>query len=231
MNFISHYFIDRELDDSLFVVGVCTPDLLSIFNRNVRLNEREIHRLFQGDQVSEHQMSFAQGVIRHFQVDKLFHSSRFFHEETRLLSKQLRDEFTDSDIKRTFFVAHVLLELVLDKLLIHQDEKLLAQFYDHFSAHDASKMAALTAWLAQTELPSYENFLRNFVADRHLYHYTDWTYIVYVLKRILRRVGISEYNYLNAPAFMDFLERYEASLALRQTDVQQEMAEKLAKEL
>jgi len=216
MNFLSHFFLDRQIDDSLFVVGACTPDLLSVFDRKIKFKEREVSKRVLNSQLSPEQQSFYQGVIRHFQVDKLFHSSDFFHSETQRLGQDLREAFPNQEIKRSFFVAHILLELVLDRLLIHEDEKYLSTFYTHFERCQPAHIRELSSWLAGEPItPSYDAFLRKFTRDKHLYRYQQWDYIIYVLKRIMRRVGIFEYKYLDSPQFLRFLNQYEMELATR----------------
>ncbi len=216
MNFLSHFFLDHQIDDSLFVVGASTPDLLSVFDRKIKFKERDISRRVQDREISAEQHSFYQGVIRHFQVDKIFHSSDFFHEETRKMSQNLREAFPQSDIQRSFFVAHILLELSLDRLLIQEDEMLLHKFYNHFENCKAAQIRKLTSWLADDAyLPSYDAFIHKFTQDKHLLRYKDWGYIIYVLKRILRRVGIFEYAYLDSPHFLVFLQAYENDLGTR----------------
>lgn len=220
MNFLSHYFLDHQIDDSLFVVGASTPDLVSIFDRKIKFKERGISKRVQDSEVTAEQLSFYQGVIRHFQVDKLFHSSDFFHEETTQLSHNLRVTFPNSEIQRSFFVAHILLELALDKLLIQEDETLLYKFYNHFERCTPQRLKKLTGWLAGGEsMTSYDAFLRKFTRDQHLYRYKDWSYIIYVLKRIMRRVGIFEYAFLDSKEFMDFLHAYENDLGTRYQQV------------
>lgn len=229
MNFLSHYYLDHDVDDSLFVVGASTPDLLSIFDRKIKFKEGHISKRVQDSEVTAEQQSFYQGVIRHFQVDKLFHSSDFFHEETTQLSHKLREAFPDADIQRSFFLAHILLELTLDRLLIQKDESLLYQFYHHFDRCTPQRIKKLTGWLAGTDaLTSYDAFLRKFTRDQHLYRYKDWSYIIFVLKRILRRVGIFEYAYLDSRAFMSFLFAYESDLASRYQQVLQDFMRKLS---
>lgn len=229
MNFLSHYFLDHQIDDSLFVVGASTPDLLSIFDRKIKFKEREISKRVQDREVTAEQLSFYQGVIRHFQVDKLFHSSDFFHEETQELSHKLRLSFPKNELQRSFFVAHILLELSLDRLLIQQDETLLYKFYQHFERCTPQRIKKLTGWLAGRELlTSYDAFLGKFTRDQHLYRYKDWSYIVYVLKRILRRVGIFEYDYLDSKDFMVFLHTYESDLGLRYQQVLEGFMRKLS---
>lgn len=216
MNFISHFYFDRHVPDSLFAVGVSTPDLLSIYNRSIRLHDRRIQHLTTIAGTPE-QQQFLHGVLRHFDGDKVFHSSKFFEEETHHLSAVLRQAFGEAQIPRSFFVSHVLLELIIDKVLIADSAELLNQYYGHFEAHPIPLMVALTEWAAGTRIPGYGQFLEKFLERKFLYRYRDWGYVGLVLKHILQRVGVTEYAYLDDSRFPMLMHQYETRLRTRYT--------------
>ena len=123
MNFISHYFLDRDLDDSWFFAGISTPDLVSVFDRNVRLKKRKMPPI-QEDVSTPGQISFYKGVMRHFEVGSHFSIPLSFSiPETAIISRLLKQSFIPGEVERSFFVAHIALELILDKVLIqtHRD--------------------------------------------------------------------------------------------------------------
>ena len=213
MNFISHYFLDKELDDSFFFVGISTPDLLSVFDRSIRLKENRLPLLMEKEALPA-EVSFYHGVLRHFEVDALFHSSAFFHEETGRISQLLRATFPGFGFHRLFFVSHVLFELLLDKILIDQDPNLLPEYFRHFEQQPA-QVAQLTQWITRTEIPGYDNYFEKFVQRKHLYLYSDWKYVIYVLKRILQRVPIAKFSYLDDPRFLTAIRAYEVELTAR----------------
>jgi hypothetical protein len=215
MNFLSHYYFDRHLTDDWFAIGVSTPDLLSIFNREVRLRESHITALSFTPNLSAEQRGFFRGVLRHFEGDKVFHSSPFFHDETHTLAALLRREFGPDVVARSFFVSHILLELTLDKVLIQTHPGLLEKYYHHFDTHSPHEIAALTEWVAGVRLPSYEGFIEKFIERKFLYQYTHWDHVVYVLKRILQRVNVLQYSYLDRPRFAALMDAYEAQLTER----------------
>lgn len=211
MNFLSHYYLDRHITNHNFVVGVCTPDLLSIFDREVRIKSKKMHH-HQG--TSEFDF-FQTGVERHFEADKIFHSSPFFQEECKYISAELQELFGTNGIKRSFFVSHILLELMLDKVLIKQDSGLVDGFYYHFKQVGYQQIVEMTEKLAERELSAYTAFLQRFIQHQYLYHYSEYEYIIFVLRRLLRRVGVPEGSYLNDTAFVGFLASYETRLETR----------------
>lgn len=212
MNFISHFFFDRRLDDSLYVLGIASPDLLSAFNRKVKLHQHPIERLMAEHPGDSKRLRFAQGVLRHFECDALFHNSDFFHTETARLSAALHEAFPNRPTMRSYFIAHVLLELLLDKLIIEDDRSLLDHFYRHFDLVGVEALARHTEWVAGVPLEGYDKFLRRFCSSRHLYRYVDPGYITYALRMTMKRAGVAETGFLDSSSFQGFLDSYEKTL-------------------
>lgn len=214
MNFLSHYYLDRDRDDSWFFLGVSTPDLVSIFDRNVRLKKNRMPLIHENEN-SEAEISFYNGCLRHIEVDGIFHSSDFFKEETGIIGQLLRDAYDKEELSRTFFVAHVALELILDKILIQETPGLVRNYYDHMEKYSLDKQLEITEWVTRTKLPGYKGFLHKFISRRYLSHYTDWDHVVFVLKKILMGVGVSKIEFLHHRKFIDIMSGYEKGLTER----------------
>jgi len=205
MNFLSHFYLDRQSSDSLFVSGTCTPDLMSIFSRAVRVKHQSLI-------IPIGTETFYQGVLRHYAADKAFHTCDFFLEESHAITLFLREHFTSNQVHRTFFIGHVLVELMIDKVLIAQDETLVSDFYAHLETVTAHKLAESTQYFVDKPLLGYEAFLQRFIQNRYLFHYSKYEYIIFVLKQIVQRVGISETSFMDSQTFAHFLEEYEKEL-------------------
>ncbi|WNJ21164.1 hypothetical protein [Pontibacter sp. G13] len=217
MNFLSHFYLDWHLDDSLFFMGVSTPDLVSVFDRNVRLKENRMPSFIPGETPPNCE-SFRIGVLRHFEVDRIFHTSDFFYEETHRLSRMIESRIPAHELHRVFFVSHVLFELVLDKILIHEEPDLLPAFYRHLEEYSIPEFVKLTEWVTQVDMPGYDGFLNRFMSKRYLREYTDWQQVFFILRKIMVGVGITKYQYLKDPVFFDLMKEYEAGLAERFQD-------------
>ncbi|MFK7922157.1 MAG: hypothetical protein AB8H47_09380 [Bacteroidia bacterium] len=211
MNFLSHFYLDRDISNPYFTVGASTPDLVSIFNRRVRLKANRMPDIKSGA-VSPEQVAFYNGIHQHFEVDRIFHTSDFFHTETQLISKRLTDIFGAERISRGFFVAHILLELLLDKILLEHDPSLADTYYRHLEEVGIKQVSELTQWAVKQDLPRYEGFFSRYMDRKYLYHYADWQEVIIVLRRILMRVSIHRFEYLHSPRFLQFAHEYEAEL-------------------
>ena len=77
MNFAAHFFLDMDRPESLFHIGAATPDLLSIYNAELRIKESHLGQIdheFLGD-VEE---IFIAGIKRHFMQIRSFTLLDFF---------------------------------------------------------------------------------------------------------------------------------------------------------
>jgi len=214
MNFIAHYYMDRHVEDSYFFLGVNAPDLVSIHNRRVRLKEHNLPLLMEND-ASEREINFYNGVLRHLEVDRVFHTSPFFERETEILGQLFRERFSEGTIKRSYFLAHILFELMLDRVMMVDDPSLLSRYYGHWENVSNTEIVHLTEWMAGKHLPGYASFLKKFVRKKYLYHYQEIELFTGVIRRIMERVRITETDFLYTPAFQDLLVTYEQGLRSR----------------
>lgn len=207
MNFISHFSLDRFHPDSEYLVGVCIPDLLSIYNRKLRIKHLSHHLHFPLPL-----QKFYQGIVRHYDTDKIFHTCEFFERECNVVSADLRKMFPDGSAKRSFFVAHVLIEILIDKILIEEDNQLVRDFYFHLHKIGAVRITEMTQAFLDTPASTFSGFLQKFLDNEYLYHYESYEYIIFVLKRIVGRVGIEETAYMDTPFFLEYLREFEKKI-------------------
>ncbi|RMG24032.1 MAG: hypothetical protein D6730_13330 [Bacteroidetes bacterium] len=227
MNYFSHYFLDKDRTDSLFFVGVMTPDLISTFNRSRRLKAGRLPIVIEHE-ATEEQLSFYNGVLRHFEVDDVFHNSDFFHRETRLITHTLKEGFGKEHIPRAFFISHILFELMLDRILIKQHSSLLYAFYRHFQEKDIQLLVQLTEWVACQPLPGYDHFLKRFGEVRFLYRYADWDFILEVMRMVMDKVNISRLDFLFSDKFLVLMQKYEEGLRRRLPRALNQLASELS---
>lgn len=193
-------------------MGAATPDLLSIYNERLRIKKHHLQGL-EALPLTPEGETFALGVARHFKADDAFHSSPFFAEETAFINDQLKQNFITQNNQRKFFLAHVLLELVLDKVLINNYPDIIDEYYAHFAVtFPYSPVKRYTETISRHPLPNYEHFLEKFVQGRFLQHYNKADHIVYVLRRVLRRAGVSDPTFLDDAAFPALLGLIEERL-------------------
>ncbi len=212
MNFLAHFYLDRSHTSSSFVVGAATPDLLSIYNSGLRIKAGHVDHLAP-EIKTQVDPQFLLGLERHFHADRVFHSCELFTQETHALSRMLEERLPQVEVPRKYFIAHILLELLLDKVLIHHDPEILGDYYRHFEQlapfHD---LRLGTEAVSAHPMPNYEAFLAKFVENKYLYHYTENDHLIYILRRLLRRVGIEESRFLDDPRFDALMRDFEVRI-------------------
>ena len=212
MNLVAHFYLDRQRVNSYFTVGAATPDLLSIYNSRLRIKQRHLRKLTEEER-GRVNPPFLDGLQRHFFADGVFHTSPLFHSETKRVSNMLVDYFPDLNIERKFFIGHILLELLLDKVLITRHPGILESYYGHFESLQPFRDVRQSLEIAVGhELPNYERYLSRFLRRKYLYHYADPEHLAWLLRHILRRVRISNTEYILSPTFFKLMEDYEAGL-------------------
>lgn len=184
MNFLSHFYFERENTDDYIVMGVVLPDLIKNADKTWNLNPQKNEYLF--TDVPEYN-SLLTGWKRHLKVDRLFHSSDFFKNQTAIL-KQLILPAVETGPVKAFFLAHIGLELILDQLLLEHHLVDADRFYKRLQA---SRKNELTGFLRLAGLPDqqkFDQFLGEFINSRYLFSYAEIDNITYSLNRICMRL-------------------------------------------
>ena len=128
MNFLSHYQLASQNDSPYYTLGVLLPDLIPGFTK---LNkQKSIDCIYT---VQEEEM--IAGVAFHLKTDRVFHNLEIFHELTKQLTRVLTSN-SIFKIPRSFFIAHVLVELLIDKFLVESNPEKATQFYSELDEID-----------------------------------------------------------------------------------------------
>jgi hypothetical protein len=190
MNFLSHFYFTQNKNDPYFSLGSVLPDLLRNYDDSWRIKpEKEIERFNKNSESA----SLLKGWELHLQVDKSFHSSEFFLQETSTLRKKLALIFRRLPI-RPFFLAHVGYELTLDRLLIHNELIKTDHFYQELALCNPYFIQDFLTTAGIKESSGFLNFLNSFIESKYLESYRESKSIVHALDRIGRRVWTVKFN-------------------------------------
>ena len=190
MNFLSHFFFTQHANDPYFTLGSVLPDLMRNYNGSWKIKpEKDVEQFSRNPESA----SLLKGWELHLHVDKIFHSSASFLQETSALRKSLFPVFTRLPI-RPFFLAHVGYELTLDSLLILNGSIKTDQFYQELASCDAHVIQEFLTNAGISEPSGFLNFLKSFIESKYLESYRESKNIVYALDRIGRRVWNVKFN-------------------------------------
>lgn len=218
MNFLSHYFLDRNTNDNCyFFAGLCVPDLLSLYARIFRIPFQKIE--FEEEEKSDYN-NFLKGLKRHEQVDGLFHNSEFFRQQMRNVSELLRAQKFHSQNLRSFFLAHIVVELMLDKILIQRYPELLDDYYKTLERVDLNLFYQFLnqmnqKWMGTDEknILTLKDAMQRFCKRKFLTGFVNRANIIFALNRMRMSVGLDELSNEDKIPLDKVLMDYEQTLA------------------
>ena len=119
MNFLSHYYLLPEKDNTDKVVGNLLPDLIRGFTK-IYHKELKDNPQLQGSDILE-------GIHYHMLTDAVFHEHDFFLENCEWIKSNIKTQQLPKN--RSFIVAHVMVELIIDQYLMEKESHLAPSFY------------------------------------------------------------------------------------------------------
>jgi hypothetical protein len=221
MNFLSHYYFDRDTTDCYFTLGTVLPDLLKNADKTIILHpEKLIHS-------NPSVNSIIQGWNKHLLVDKYFHSSEFFLIHSHQLKKELSPVITGSPVK-PFFLGHIAIELILDNLLITNNKINVTDFYNHLDNCREKVIRTFLEFAGMKKPDVFFEFYDEFKSSRYLNTYINIDQITYALKRICMRVWNNPFTQQHEQDMCDILTTYRLSLLGTYKSIYQEISGQLA---
>ncbi len=183
MNFLSHYYFDRDNTNAYEVLGCILPDLLKNANNSWNIYPEKKDHHYQNPIHKD----LLKGWKKHLLVDRIFHNTAFFFFHQHQLKLELRNIIKDSPVK-PFFLGHIGLELILDHLLITEDRIDVNGLYHHLETPTNKEIESffLLNGLANTE--KFFLFFETFKKEKYLGNYREVKSITYSLKRICMRL-------------------------------------------
>ncbi len=205
MNFLSHFYFDRETDDCYFILGTVLPDLLKNADKTIIIHPEKLQH------TNSDVNALIKGWNKHLEVDRYFHSSDFFLTHSHQLKKLLAPVIEGSPVK-PFFLGHIALELILDNLLITTNKIEAHSFYEHIA--DCAN-EPIHEFLTSADLKDTTKFFRffdGFKRDGYLHTYSETPKIAYALKRICMRVWKDPFTEEHEDEMNDVLVTYREYL-------------------
>jgi hypothetical protein len=204
VNLLSHYYLEQH-QSAYHKLGALMPDLIYRFNHKLR---REIfsHGMPEGE---EHRQIFS-GIKQHYAVDVWFHGSEFFSHYSRLIHGRMKELPLPNVSHRSYFLAHVFLELMLDRLLAEQYPYLCVEMYVDLESVNPEAVVSYFSRVGKTGV--FSEFLNNFsrlLDARHLPWLSDNEMFVKALFRTYRRINPANPSREEAHILMELTEQIE----------------------
>lgn len=212
LNYFSHYYFDRHDASQIHNFGLVIPDFVRNFMKGKRLKPGPV-----GTAHSDDLQMLHTGALKHFERDARFHNSTYFHTVTGDLGQILKPAFEQAGIPRYWWGAHLLAEMMLDRVLILQEPELIRDFYRDLKDSDD---ATVRDYLEMAGLHEHSDFfmrLDRFRELQYLMRYVEDDAMVYSLSRVYQYAGVSpewtrEQSLLVAPVIPELENRIFESL-------------------
>ena len=225
MNFLSHFYFDRDTSDPHQVMGMVLPDLLKNANKKWSIRPEKHEAEYQGPALK----NLYRGWQRHIAVDKHFHCSEFFIFHTQTMRTAMAP-FLETSPARPSFVAHIALELMLDSLLLTEKSLSTAPFYTHLIEADKTVLEAFFLINNLNDTTIFFSFLEEFIDARYLNTYSNPKEIVYALHRICMRVWDDPFNETQKLQLTSILIDYQERLKKDFMQIFDEIEEQLVRD-
>jgi hypothetical protein len=186
LNYFAHYFFDHRPGDVHHNLGLLTPDFVRNFLPGKRLQPEK----FSGHELPEAK-ALHQGALKHLQRDKRFHQSAFFSEITPKIGTLIKPVFQQHNIPRAWFAAHLIAELMIDRVLIKQEPQMIARFYSELQQTDTAVVNAYLKTMHLSETDEFNKRLQRFCELRYLMEYVHNPAFAFSLSRIYMYAGVS----------------------------------------
>ncbi|MFV1966194.1 MAG: hypothetical protein ACC628_12285 [Pirellulaceae bacterium] len=176
------------MDDPFFVAGTAVPDWLSVVDRRVRVTSKSAkQQVEEGDPTVA---AVAAGIVQHHYDDAWFHGTAVFVSLNLEFSKGIRQRYPEDTSFRPSFLAHILVEILLDAELISRQPDRLVAYYEVLDAFDAARISKAVNQMATRPAERLEAFIPRFSAERFLYDYAEDGKLLGRLNRVMQRVGM-----------------------------------------
>jgi hypothetical protein len=181
MNFLSHYYFDRDTTNCYHTLGTVLPDLLKNADKTINIHPEKLHH------PDKNINDILLGWHKHLEVDRFFHSSGFFIERSHAIKNLLAPAITGSPVK-PFFQGHIALEIMLDNLLITNNKASVDDFYSHLNSCKTEVIKEFLNFSGLKDTDRFFKFYDGFKTSRYLESYIHNHQVTYALKRICMRV-------------------------------------------
>jgi hypothetical protein len=221
MNFLSHYYFDRNIANCYYTLGTVLPDLLKNADKTIVLHPEKLRHS------NASVNSIIDGWNKHLAVDRYFHSSDFFLTHSHQLKKLLAPVIEGSPVK-PFFLGHIALELILDNLLLTTGKLTVHGFYDQMAGCSIETIQEFLTFAELKDTTRFFQFFERFKKDGYLHSYAETHQIAYALKRICMRVWQDPFTAEHENAMNGILDDYRAIIIDNFMSVFDEIEEKTA---
>jgi len=207
VNYLSHYFFDRDEDNKYFNIGLILPDLARSHIAKLRINPYK-NITFTTKEIA----SMNDGCNKHFASDRKFHNWMTFVDLTNKATDMIR-ESGDKDINRDYFITHIMVEILLDKILLDQNPTLADDFYAMIDSVEMDWILKFMRYAGLQDDELWKGQHKRFMKAAFLKSYTSVENVVAAVEGVCANLGMIELNDDQRNLLIEICEAIEPELA------------------
>ena len=207
MNYLSHYYFDRDEDKKYFNLGLILPDLARAHIAKLRINPYK-NITFTTKEIA----SMNDGCNKHFASDRKFHNWMTFVELTNKATDMIR-ESGDKDINRDYFITHIMVEILLDKILLDKNPSLADDFYAMIDSVEMDWILKFMRYAGLQDDELWKGQHRRFMKAAFLKSYTSVENVIAAVEGVCANLGMIELNDDQRNLLIEICEAIEPELA------------------
>jgi hypothetical protein len=175
-------------DNKYYNIGLVLPDLARAHIPKLRINPyRNIE--FTTEEIG----AINRGCNRHFESDRKFHNWATFVRLSQEAIDQIR-ESGDKDLDRDYFISHILVEILLDKILLEQNPNLAEEFYTMINSVEMDWILKYLRYSGLQDDELFKGNHRRFMKATFLKKYTSIENAISMLEQVAIRASLKEFT-------------------------------------
>jgi hypothetical protein len=207
VNYLSHYYFDRDEYNKYFNIGLILPDLARSHIAKLRINPYK-NITFTTKEIA----SMNDGCNKHFASDRKFHNWMTFVDLTNKATDMIR-ESGDKDINRDYFITHIMVEILLDKILLDQNSTLADDFYAMIDSVEMDWILKFMRYAGLQDDELWKGQHKRFMKAAFLKSYTSVENVVAAVEGVCANLGMIELNDDQRNLLIEICEAIEPELA------------------
>jgi hypothetical protein len=184
VNFLAHHFF-YATDNPWHNTGLILPD----WSRSAK-GRRKLE--WMEDRHGGHkEEALWLGCQKHYEADLWFHACTYFTETTQHIEKDLAllQEEGLFDAQRKWFLAHLLAEMLLDRLIMDRHSTALDAFYSDLRQVPYEDLERFLLHAGKEDMGRFPQGHKGFIESEFIRHYTSHEGLAESLNRVVQRTG------------------------------------------
>lgn len=184
MNYLSHHFFYAE-EDSWHNTGLILPD----WSRSAP-GRRQLRWEHHPEAEPKH-LELWEGCRKHYEADGWFHDCDYFTRSSNRIEEDLVQLQAKGLMQgqRKWFLAHLLAEMLLDRVIMDKHPQALDHFYEDLNQVPYADIESFLLAAGKEDMGRFPQGHEGFIKSEFIRHYASDLGIAESLNRVAQRVG------------------------------------------